>query len=140
MKSNVTVRYIGNEDFSRRYLLQRRDGKFYTGVGWTARMDAARLYDKLATAQKACNTILNRAYRAKPKRTFTLQLDLTVRGTQRFSADDLRRFLAQCLHINFDNAAGGDGPNGSFVQAIAALWSLREVYAEAECDSADVAD
>lgn len=140
MKANVTVRYVGNEDFSRRFLLQRQDGKFYTGVGWTDRMDEARLYDKLAPAQKACNAILNRKYRAKPKRTFTLQLELTVRGTQRFSEDDLRRFLAQALHLNFDNAAGGDGPNGSFVLARAALWSLREVYAEAECGPADAAD
>ena len=35
----VTVRYIGNEDIARRFLLQRQDGKYYTGRGWTARLD-----------------------------------------------------------------------------------------------------
>src|SRR4051812_34810518 len=133
MKCNVTVRYIGSEDFGRRFLLQRQDGKYYTGRGWTARLDEARLYNKLATAQKVCRTIQNRKYRGQPKRQFRLQLDLTVSGTQRFSADDLRRFLSAAMNISFDNAAAGDGPNGTFVQATAALWSVQESYAEAEC-------
>jgi hypothetical protein len=49
----------------------------------------------------------------------------------------LCRFLSAALNINFDNAAVGDGPNGTFVQATAALWSVQEVYAEDECRSAD---
>ncbi len=140
MKCNVTVRYIGNEDFSRRFLLQRQDGRYYTGRGWTARLDEARLYNALSKAQKACRTIQNRKYRGQPKREFRLQLDLTVRGTQRFSAHDLRRYLSASLQISFDNAAAGDGPHGTFVQATAALWSVQEVYAEAECRSVDTAD
>lgn len=140
MKSNVVVRFIGNEDFSRRFLLQRQDGKFYTGRGWTARLDEARLYDKLATAQKVYRTIQNRKYRKQPKREFTLQLELSVRGSGRYSADDLRRFLSAALLLQFDCAAAGAGPNGSYVQATAALWSLQEIYAEAECQPADATD
>jgi len=132
MKCNVTVRYIGNEDFGRRFLLQRQDNKYYTGRGWTARLDEARLYNTLAKAQKAYRTIQNRKYRGKPRREFRLQLDLTVRGTQRFSAHDLRRFLSAAMSITFDTAAAGNGPAGSFVQATAALWSLQEIYAEDE--------
>ena len=140
MKANVTVRYIGNEDFSRRVLLQRQDGKYYTGRGWTARLDEARLYDKLATAQKVYRTIQNRKYRKQPKREFKLQLELSVRGSGRFSADDLSRFLSAAMHISFDNAAAGCGPNGTFVQATAALWSVQEIYAEVDCQSADATD
>ncbi len=127
MRANMTIRYIGNEDFSRRYLIQRRDGKFFTGRGWAVEIREARLYDQLSKARRAYHALQNRKYSRMPKRAFRLQLDLTVSGTGRFSEDDLRRFLSAALDITFDNAAGGDGPNGNFVKAVAALWSLREV-------------
>ncbi len=140
MRGKLTIRFCGDENFSRRFLLQRQDGRYYTGRGWTACLDEARLYHNLATAQRAYRTIQNRNYRRRPKREFRLQLDLSVRGSGRFSADDLRRFLSVALHLNFDNAAAGDGPSGTYVQATAALWTLQEIYTEAECQSADAAD
>jgi hypothetical protein len=140
MKSSVTLRYCGDEDFSRRFLLERQDGMFYTGRGWTTQLAHARLYDKLSTAQRAYRAVMNRKHRKKPTRRFRLQLDLSARGSGRFSAHDLRRFLSAALHLNFDTAAAGDGPNGTFVQATAALWSLEEIFADAECRSADAAD
>jgi hypothetical protein len=133
MRASVTIRYCGNEDFSRRFLLQRQDGSYYTGRGWSARLGEARLYDKLSTAQRAYRAVMNRKYRKQPARKFRLQLDLSVRGSGRFSADDLRRFLSAALHLNFDNAAAGDGPRGNFVQAVAALWSLEEVDSNKAC-------
>jgi hypothetical protein len=139
MKSNVTIRYCGNENFSRRFLLERQDGTFYTGRGWTTQLAQARLYDKLSSAQRAYRAVMNRKYRKQPTRQFRLQIDLNVRGSGRFSADDLRRFLSLSLQISFDTAAGGDGPNGTFVQATAALWSVQEIYADSECRSADAA-
>lgn len=127
MNSAATIRFIGDEDFSRRYLVQRRDGKFFTGRGWSARLPKARLYNTLAAAQKAYRAVLNRVHRGDPTRAFTLQLRLVVRGSEPFTADDLRRYLAHALQLNFDCAAAGDGPNGTFVMATAALGTLDEV-------------
>lgn len=140
MKSSVTIRFCGNENFSRRFLLERQDGRYYTGRGWTVRLDEARLYDKLSTAQRAYRAVMNRKFRKQPMRQFRMQLDLSVRGSGRFSADDLRRFLSASLHISFDTAAAGDGPNGTFVQATAVLWSVDEIYVEGESEPADAGD
>lgn len=137
MKANMTIRYIGNEDFSRRFLLQRQDGHFYTGRGWTHALDKARLYDKVSTAQRAYHAVQNRKYRGQRKRKFRVQLHLTVRGNGRFSADDLRRFLAQALHLNFDTAAAGNGPNDNCVLAQLALWTLEAVDAKTPCPTTD---
>ncbi len=123
----MTIRYVGNEDFARRYLIQRRDGKLYTGRGWADRLDKARLYDDLSTVESAYRSLQCRRSRGQPKRAFRVQLNVTVHGSGRFSADDLRRFLAQALHLNFDNSAFGDGPNGTVVQAALAGWTLKEV-------------
>lgn len=127
MNSSLTVRYVGDEDYSRRYLLQRQDGKFWSGDRWVPAINDARLYHRLADAQRAYRTIHNRKFRGKPKRRFRMTLDLTVHGEARFSQDDLRRFLSSALHLNFDTAAAGDGPNGNFVVAVALLHSLDEI-------------
>jgi hypothetical protein len=127
MKSSLTVRYVGEENYSRRYLLQRQDGKYWSGHRWVSAISEARLFHQLADATRAYRTIQNRKFKGKQKRKFTIQLDLTVHGEARFSQDDLRRFLASALHLNLDNAAAGDGPNGTFVVAVALLHSLDEV-------------
>lgn len=129
MNAAVTIRYVGNEDFARRFLLHRRDGQFYTGRGWSCRLDDARLYDSLAAAQRVYRKMMDRRHQAGPKRLFSIRLDLTVRGADAYGLDDLRDYLARAMLINFDNAAAGDGPNGSFVMARAFFGTLVEVEA-----------
>lgn len=127
MNGAVTIRYVGNEDFARRFLLHRRDGRFYTGRGWSSRLDDARLYDTLAAAQRVYRKLMDRKHRAEPKRVFSIRLDLTVSGADPYGLDDVRDYLARAMQITFDNAAAGDGPNGSCVLARAILGTLVEV-------------
>jgi hypothetical protein len=126
MNASVTIRYVGQEDFCRRFLLERQDGLFHTGRGWTAQLAKARMYDTLAAAQKVYRTIMTRKYGRRERWEFTLRLDLTVFGDV-FSRADLRDYLARTMQVNFDNAAAGDGPGGSFVMARAVLGTLDEV-------------
>lgn len=126
MNANVTIRYVGQEDYCRRFLLERQDGLFHTGRGWTPDLAKARMYDSLAAAQKVYRGIMTRKNRRQGKREFTLRLDLTVFGDG-FLQADLRNYLFRAMQINFDNAAAGDGPGGSFVLARAVLGTLDEV-------------
>jgi hypothetical protein len=126
MNASITIRYVGHEDLCRRFLLERRDGRFHTGRGWTADLAKARMYDTLAAAQKVYRTLMTRENRRRAKREFTLRLDLTVFGDG-FSQADLCEYLKRAMQINFDNSAAGDGPGGSFVVARAVLGTLDEV-------------
>lgn len=133
MQANITIRFVGNEDIARRFLLQRQDGRYYTGRGWTDSLDNARLYDRLAAVVKTYHTLQNRKYRGQPQRKFRVRLDLTVSGSGRYAAHDLRRFLAAAMSVTLDTAAAGDGPSGTFVVAAPALWTLEEVYSDEAC-------
>ncbi len=57
MRADMTIRYIGDEDFSRRYLIQRRDGKFFTGRGWAVEIRESRLYDQLSKVRRAYHAL-----------------------------------------------------------------------------------
>lgn len=127
MKASMTLRYVGDENFSRRYLIEKQDGMFWTGRRWSSRLIDARLFHKIGDAHKAYHSLQNRRLRGKPKREFKLDFTLSVRGSARFSEDDLRRYLSQALQVGFDTAAAGDGPGGNFVIMKPLLYTLQEV-------------
>lgn len=129
MNATMTIRYIGDEDCARRFLLQRQNGKFFTGRGWATQLNKARLYNSLAAAQRVYRAVMTRRCAGRKERRFTIRLDLSVFGGTDLTLADVRNYLTQAMQVNFDTAAAGDGPGGSFMLARAILGTLDEVGA-----------
>lgn len=125
MKGFVTVRYTG-QDATRRFLVQKRDGQFWTGRRWADRLDAARLYHCLRDAQLACLSIQRRRWRGKRVRKYRCELTVTVAGNEPVTADAVREYLLRALNLNIDVVAHGDGPGQSVVVVAALLGMLAE--------------
>jgi hypothetical protein len=127
-KYAVTVRYIG-ADHARRFILQRADYKFWTGDGWDAALDSAKVFYDHDTAAQACAAIQYRQYKGKPLRTFKVELAVTLvaDAVEDISREALVRYIAEALRIDVENTVHGDGPvEGSFVQARLLLKTLEE--------------
>lgn len=122
---SVAIRSLGQDD-SLRFLVQRRDGKFWTGRAWTTDVPKACLYTRLRDAQQVCTGMQLRRQRGKRRREFTCQLRLTVHGDQPFTLDDLREYLQRAIQLSFDTFTAGEGPGDSFVAAQALLFTLNE--------------
>lgn len=125
MLGSVAIRSLGRDN-NLRFLVQRRDGKFWTGRAWTTEVPKARLYARLRDAQHVCTGMQLRRQRGKPKREFTCQLRLTVHGEQPYTLDDLRDYLQRAIQLSFDTFTAGEGPGNSFVAAQALLFTLKE--------------
>jgi hypothetical protein len=123
MQGAVTVRFIGADD-RRRFLVQRQDGKLWTGRRWTREVPEARLYVRLRDAQAVCNGMLRRRHRGKEVRRFRCQMTISVIGDGPCGLDDLRDYLREALQLNLDVAAHGDGPGGNWVTITACLSGL----------------
>jgi hypothetical protein len=127
-KYAVTVRYIG-ADHARRFILQRADYKFWTGAGWSAALDNAKVFYDHGAAAQACAAIQYRQYKGKPLRTFKVELTVTLvaDAVEDISRDALARYIAEAVRIDVENTVHGDGPvEGSFVQARLLLKTLEE--------------
>jgi hypothetical protein len=127
-KDTVTVRYIG-ADHARRFCLQRADYKFWTGDGWDAALDSAKVFRDHGAAAQACAAIQYRKYKGKPLRTFKIELAVTLvaDAVEDISREALVRYIAEALRIDVENTVHGDGPvEGSFVQARLLLKTLEE--------------
>lgn len=126
--SALTIRYTGS-DFARRFVIQRGDGKFWNGGGWSATIDKAVVFATHKSAQVACVALQYEQYRGKPVRTFKIEVNLTLVAddVQNISQEDLMRYIAQALRLDVENAVYGDGPTeDSYLQARMILKTLRE--------------
>lgn len=127
-QDTLMVRYTG-ADHARRFVIQRGDGKFWTGEGYSKIMDSAKVFTDHKTAQTTCSALQYQKYKGKQMRTFKVEVSIAL------AADDvgsispavLAEYLSKALRIDMENSVHGDGPvEGSFVQARMKLSSLEE--------------
>jgi hypothetical protein len=124
----LLVRYIG-ADHARRHVIQRGDGKFWTGEGWSKILDKAKVFVEHKDAQTACAALQYQQYKGKPIRSFKVEVNITLVAdeVEEITQEQLTEYLSKSLRLDMENSVHGDGPvEGSFVQARMKLSSLEE--------------
>jgi hypothetical protein len=134
MKNTETlmIRYMGN-DAARRYVIQRGDGHFWTGEGFSSILDNAKLFTDHKTAQAACVAIQYDRHRGKPVRTFKCEMVVTVVGDEvdKLAEGDVANYVADAVRIDVETSIFGDGPaEGTYLLANVRVNTLREVEPE----------
>jgi hypothetical protein len=127
-EETLMVRYTG-ADHARRFVIQRGDGKFWTGEGYSKIMDSAKVFNDHKTAQITCSALQYQKHKGKPIRTFKVEVNITLTAddVDSVSQEMLTDWLSKALRIDIENSVHGDGPvEGSFVQARMKLSSLEE--------------
>lgn len=127
MKSSMTLRYVGNGEM-RRFYIERKDGKFWTGEEWGYR---PCLWADLRSANNEYNRLQLEPFIGQPAQEFECRLVFRVHGDQPFTLEQLREYLFRSLRITVDVEAHGDGPAaGVFLLPLALLESLRRADQE----------
>lgn len=124
----LMVRYFG-ADHNRYHCLQRSDGAFWTGTGWSRILDCAKVYRSHKDAQIACVALQRRQYGGKPMRTFKLEaiVALVADDVHEISQDQLAEFISKAVRLDVESSLFGDGPvEGSYVQLRLRLATLEE--------------
>jgi hypothetical protein len=126
--SIVLVRYCGAAA-NRFHVLQRGDGQFWTGDGWSRVMDCAAIFRSHKDAQRACAALARRRYGGKPMRTFRMEVAVALVADEvnDISEEQLSDFIAKAVRVDVENSLHNDGPiEGSFVELRLLLATLKE--------------
>lgn len=109
--TTLAVRYVG-ADHSRRYLIQRGDGEFWTGEGFSGVQNDAELFADKQQVQGVLRSIMFDKYRNKPMRTYQCEVTFTVIGddVETMDPEVLNDFLFKSIVLNIDTGAHGNGP------------------------------
>jgi hypothetical protein len=124
----IFIRYCGSS-LNRFHVLQRGDGKFWTGNGWSRVMDCAAIFWSHKDAQVTCAALARQRYGGKPMRTFRMEVAvaLVADRVDEISQEQLADFIAQAVRIDVENSIHNNGPvEGSFVELRLLLASLAE--------------
>lgn len=127
-EKTLMIRYI-SADHARRHVIQRGDGKYWTGEGFSKILDEAKIFKEHKVAQTACAALQYQQYKGKPVRTFKVEVHITLAAddVEEITQDKLLDYLLRSLRMDMENSVHGDGPvEGSFVQARMRLSSLEE--------------
>jgi len=125
----IHIRYYG-PDHHRMYCLQRANGEFWTGNGWSKILDCAKIYRRQRDAGRDCSRLQNRQYRGLPWRTFKVEMRvaLVAEDVEVIGTDALAEYLAEAVVVTIENSVHGDGPvERSFVQTKILLATLEEI-------------
>lgn len=109
-RASVTVRYVGDDEFRRYYIVRPLDEKFWTGSDWTPQRRGALLYANLVEAHEEYQRLAVRPYLDKPLREFRAELYVQVRTDQPYSLPELVAYLNRAFRGIVDTDACGDGP------------------------------
>jgi len=126
--NTLMVRYFG-ADHNRYHCLQRGDGAFWTGTGWSPIHDCAKVFRRHKDAQVECAAIQRRQYGGKPMRTFRLEIAVALVADEvhEISNEQLAEFIGLAVRLDVESSLHGDGPvEGSFVQLRLRLATLEE--------------
>jgi len=129
--NTVLIRYFG-ADWNRYHCLQRGDGMFWTGEGWSSVLDCARTYRLHKDAQIACAALQRCQYGGKPMRTFKMEVvvALVADDVHEISTEQLAEFIGKAVRLDVESSLYGDGPvEDSFVQLQLRLATLEETQA-----------
>jgi hypothetical protein len=124
----ILVRYFG-ADWNRYHCLQRGDGHFWTGDGWSKILDCAKVYRQHRDAQRACVALQRQQYGGKPMRTFRLEVAvaLVADDVHEINTEQLADFIGKAVRIDIESSVFNDGPvEGSYVQLQLRLATLEE--------------
>ena len=124
----ILIRYVG-ADWLRQHILQRGNGDFWTGDGWSKIRDCAKVFRQHKDAQRACVALQRRQYGGKPMRTFKLEavVALVADDVEEISKEQLAEFIGKAVRIDIESSLYNDGPaKGSFVQVQLHLATLEE--------------
>jgi hypothetical protein len=124
----VFIRYCGTSA-NRFHVLQRGDGLFWTGDGWSRILDCAAIFRSHQDAQQVCAALARQRYGGKPMRTFKMEVAvaLVADDVEDISQEQLSDFIARAVRVDVENSLHNDGPvEGSFVQLRLVLPTLRE--------------
>lgn len=122
------VRYVGSAT-ARRFLIQRNDGRFWTGTGWAGDQSEALLYRHTDEAQRDCRALTRRHVLGEPARRFTCTFTVTVFGDDpvAVTAEDVAHYLRAVLHIGLDYEREADGPLADrYVEVRVGLGDMKE--------------
>src|SRR5271166_1331494 len=114
----ILIRYVG-ADWLRQHILQRGNGDFWTGDGWSKIRDCAKVFRQHKDAQRACVALQRRQYGGKPMRNFKMEavVSLVADDVREISEEQLAEFISQAVRIDIESSLHGDGPvKGSYVQ------------------------
>lgn len=124
--NKLCIRYLF-ADHNRKHVIQRGNGDFWTGDGWSPILDCARLFREHRAAQVAWRAIQMTRYGGKPSRTFRVEVGITLMGDDvaDVTKDMLVKFLYDAVRIDVETSVFGCGP-------------LEDVYCEARMKLATV--
>lgn len=131
----VFIRYCG-ASANRFHVLQRGDGQFWSGDGWSRIMDCAKHFRLHRDAQRECAALARQRYSGKPMRTFKMEITvaLVADDVDDISKEQLADLISQAVRIDVENSVFGNGPvEGSFVQARIILRTLEETESTRRC-------
>ena len=124
----ILIRYVG-ADWLRQHILQRGNGDYWTGDGWSKIRDCARVFRLHRDAQRACAALQRQQYGGKPMRSFRLEVAvaLVADNVHEISNEQLAEFIGAAVRIDVESSLFNDGPvQGSFVQLRLRLATLEE--------------
>jgi hypothetical protein len=127
--NTLMVRYLGS-DGNRYHVVQRGDGLFWTGRGWSRILDCAEIFRGHRDAQARCIAIQRMRYRGKPARSYRLEVTVTLCGNDvaHVTEDKLVRFLQDAVRIDVESSVFGDGPlEDVYLEARLNLTTLAEI-------------
>jgi hypothetical protein len=124
----ILIRYVG-ADWLRQHILQRGNGDFWTGDGWSKIRDCAKVFRQHKDAQRACVALQRGQYGGKPMRTFKIEavVALVADDVHKISKEQLADFIEKAVRIDIESSVFNDGPvQGSYVQLQLRLTTLEE--------------
>ena len=126
-ENTLMIRYVGT-DYNRTFLIQRGDGQFWTGNGFSVKESDAEIFDDKHKCQLTRNAIRHGQYAGQPVRTFTFKVSLTLVGHEAKDIDmeELTEFLMAAANLNIDAGAHGDGPRETMIELFMRFKTLRE--------------
>ena len=109
----ILIRYVG-ADWLRQHILQRGNGDYWTGDGWSKIRDCARVFRLHRNAQRACAAL-------------EVAVALVADNVHEISNEQLAEFIGAAVRIDVESSLFNDGPvQGSFVQLRLRLATLEE--------------
>lgn len=124
------VRLLGPPEHHRFVLRDNRRlvDHFYTGKGWSRRLQDAELYADPELANKTTQAlILRHLRRHEPKRLFLLTVVVTVHAPEDVSRHEVETYLKDALVVSVDHEKYGTGPTpDSLVEVVVPVIILEE--------------
>ncbi len=126
----LMIRYAGS-DYNRTFLIQRGDGQFWSGSGFSVKEADAEVFTDKNQCQLARNTLRSKQYHGKKMRTFKFQVSFTLVGDEVDEIDmqELTEFMMAAANLNIDAGVHGDGPRETLVELFMRFRTLKEIRA-----------